>query len=56
MKKDTSKMSKERLNEAIGELTEENQRYFLGVLEALVFAQAEKEKEEEDKKVPVYPV
>jgi ABC-type phosphate/phosphonate transport system substrate-binding protein len=55
--KDTKGTDKERLKEAIDALTEENQRHFLGVVEALAFAQTEqsKEDEEEDKAAPVYP-
>jgi hypothetical protein len=58
MKKDTNRTSKERLNKAVDTLTEENQRHFLGILEALVFAQSEQDKgkEEKDKELPVYPV
>jgi hypothetical protein len=58
MKKDTNKPVKERLNESVDTLTEENQQYILGVLEALAFAQAEqgKGKEGEDKELPGYPV
>jgi hypothetical protein len=41
MKKQTEGEPKERLEEAVDALTEENQRHVLGVLEALVFAQAE---------------
>jgi hypothetical protein len=39
MKKDTKEAQRGRLVESLGELTEENQRHFLGVLEALAFAQ-----------------
>jgi hypothetical protein len=58
MKKDTARNQKERLKEAVEALTEENRRHFLGVLEALKFAQAEqgKGREGEDKELPVYPV
>jgi hypothetical protein len=44
MKKCTELMKQKRLQAAIDELTEENQRYALGVLEALAFAQATQEK------------
>ncbi|MDR2303352.1 MAG: hypothetical protein LBE10_02020 [Treponema sp.] len=56
MKKDTNKTVKERLNEAVDTLTEENRRHFLGVLEALKFARIEQGKGKEDKELPVYPV
>jgi hypothetical protein len=58
MKKDTYERGKERLNKAIDTLTEENQRYFLGVMEALAFAQSEWDRagEKKDKELPVYPV
>jgi hypothetical protein len=39
MENHTEKTDKERLAEEIDKLTEENQRYFLGILEALSFAQ-----------------
>ena len=35
----TEVADKERLPEAVDKLTDENQRYFLGVVEALTFAQ-----------------
>jgi hypothetical protein len=38
MKNHTEVKDKERLSEMADRLTEENQRYFLGVLEALTFA------------------
>jgi hypothetical protein len=41
MESHTKESNIERLAENIDKLTEENQRCFLGVLEALVFAQAE---------------
>jgi hypothetical protein len=36
----TGRAGKERLSEKVDKLTEENQRCFLGVLEALTFAQS----------------
>jgi hypothetical protein len=39
MENHTKKTDKERLAEKTGKLTDENQRCFLGVLEALSFAQ-----------------
>jgi hypothetical protein len=39
MKNHTKEANKERLSEKVDKLTEENQRRFLGVLEALAFAQ-----------------
>ncbi|MDR1479408.1 MAG: hypothetical protein LBJ00_10765 [Planctomycetaceae bacterium] len=44
MKKYTRAVKKKRLQTAIDNLTEENQLYVLGVLEALVFAQSVQEK------------
>jgi hypothetical protein len=44
MKNHTKEADKERLVTVVDKLTEENQRYFLGVLEALVFAQTEQDK------------
>jgi hypothetical protein len=40
MQNHTKIPNKERLAETIDKLTEENQRRFLGVLEALIFAQS----------------
>jgi hypothetical protein len=57
MKNHTKEAGKERLAETVDKLTEENQRCFLGVLEALVFAQTEQGKTEpEQGERPVYPV
>jgi hypothetical protein len=44
MKNHTEEADKERLAETVDKLTEENQWCFLGVLEALVFAQTEQDK------------
>ncbi|MDR2095318.1 MAG: hypothetical protein LBP76_07345 [Treponema sp.] len=46
MKKDTDDKKNNRLYESVDQLTEENQRYFLGVLQALAFAQSEQDKVE----------
>jgi hypothetical protein len=46
MKKDTEDIRKERLPESVEQLTEENQRHFLGILQALAFAQHEQGKAE----------
>ncbi|MDR2631410.1 MAG: hypothetical protein LBC60_10845 [Spirochaetaceae bacterium] len=43
MKKHTEAAKKTRLREALDQLSEENQRYTLGVLQALVFAQTTQE-------------
>jgi hypothetical protein len=40
MRNHTEGINKERLSERVDKLTEENQRCFLGVLEALSFAQS----------------
>jgi hypothetical protein len=58
MRKDTKEADKERLKETVDALTEENQRYFLGVLEALAFSQSERGKDgvKKEEKPPVYPV
>jgi hypothetical protein len=40
MKNHITEADKERLEQAVDSLTEENQRCFLGVLEALTFAQS----------------
>jgi hypothetical protein len=39
MKNHTKEAGKERQAETLDKLTEENQRYFLGILETLTFAQ-----------------
>jgi DNA-binding MurR/RpiR family transcriptional regulator len=39
MKNHTTEVNKKRLEEVVDSLTEENRRYFLGVVEALNFAQ-----------------
>jgi hypothetical protein len=40
MKKSANDTGRERLYTAVDELTEENQKYVLGVLQALIFAQS----------------
>jgi hypothetical protein len=40
MKKDTDDVGRNRLYAAVDELTEENQRYVLGVVQTLIFAQS----------------
>jgi DNA-binding MurR/RpiR family transcriptional regulator len=54
----TEKADRERLDRAIDVLTEENRRYFLGILEALAFAQSEQGQSgiKKDEKTPVCPV
>jgi hypothetical protein len=58
MKKNTEKADKEKLSKSVDELTEENQRHFLGVLEALAFAQSDQDKSKprREGELPVYPV
>ena len=53
MKNHTKEAGKKRLEEAVDTLTEENQRYFLGVLEALTFAQARQDQGEKEGESPV---
>jgi hypothetical protein len=57
MKNHTEKANRERLSEKVDVLTEENQRYFLGVLDALVFAQTGQGKAEPQREgaSAVYP-
>jgi hypothetical protein len=45
MKKDRENLRKERLFQSVDCLTEENQRFFIGVLQTLAFAQFEYSKE-----------
>ena len=54
----TQVAGKERLSEAVDKLTDENQRCFLGVVEALTFAQNEQNKTrtEKRKELPAYPI
>ena len=52
----TQVAGKERLSEAVDKLTDENQRYFLGVVEALTFAQNEQNKTRTEKDLPACPV
>ena len=53
MKNHTEKTDKKRLEEAVDTLMEENQRYFLGVLDTLAFAQTGQDKGEKEKESPV---
>jgi hypothetical protein len=56
MKKYITVEDKEWLKKAVEALMEENQRYFLGVLQALVFAQREQGRAEaEQGECPVHP-
>jgi hypothetical protein len=50
MKNHTKEMDRERLVETVDKLTEENQWCFLGILEALVFAQTEQDKAKSEQK------
>jgi hypothetical protein len=53
MENNITKMKTKRLEEATDQLTEEHQSYFLGVLEALTFAQNAREitKEKQQSKI-----
>jgi hypothetical protein len=56
MKKHTMMIDKKGLVELVNKLTEENQRCFLGILEALMFAQTGQGKTEPERRErPVYP-
>jgi hypothetical protein len=56
MKKRMGLVKQERLEAAIDELTEENQRYVLGVLEALNFAQSTQEQDVNNQSVVIHKV
>jgi hypothetical protein len=53
MKNHITEADKERLEQAVDSLTEENRRCFLGIVEALAFAQIEQDKGKKEGKLPV---